>query len=93
MCSDMPTLWNFLMDLREIFDDTTPKFVSSQYEIELEYRLRRKRIVVFVRLARKENTKHIMKTGLIVSNLSDITFVRKYLSGLVNTFGQTSEAI
>ena len=87
----MSTLWQFATELKDIFDNVTPKFVHSKYEIELKYQIRTKRIIVFVKIFRKESTMHsVLKTGMPVYTLNDVHFVKQYLSGLIKTFVEDS---
>ena len=69
--------------LEEIFDEFTPKFVTKMHWIQLQYRLEKnKRILVVVKVLRKEAEKETLKSAMYVTHLRDVDFLRAYLARL-----------
>ena len=69
--------------LEEIFDEFTPKFVNKMHWLQLQYRVEKnKRILVFVRVYRKESEKETMKSAMYVMEIEHLDFLRAYLVGL-----------
>ena len=53
--------------LEEIFDEFTPKFVNKMHWLQLQYHVEKnKRILVFVRVYRKESEKETMQSAMYV---------------------------
>ena len=51
--------------LEEIFNEFTPKFVNKMHWLQLQYHVEKnKRILVFVRVYRKESEKETMKSAM-----------------------------
>ena len=72
--------------LEEIFDEFTPKFVNKMHWLQLQYRVEKnKRILVFVRVYRKESEKETMKSAMYVTEIEHLDFLRAYLVGLSTT--------
>ena len=72
--------------LKEIFDEFTPQFVNKMHWLQLQYRVEKgKRILVIVRIFRKNANKAIMKSAMYVVEVKDLDFLKEYLSGLVLT--------
>ena len=72
--------------LEEIFDEFTPKFVNKMHWLQLQYRVEKnKRILVFVRVYRKESEKETMKSAMYVTEIEHLDFLRAYLAGLCIT--------
>ena len=72
--------------LEDIFDEYTPQFVNKMHWIQLQYRVERnKRILVLVRIFRKNADKAVMKSAMYVLDVRDLDFLRAYLAGLVLT--------
>ena len=61
--------------LEEIFDEFTPKFVNKMYWIQLQYHVKNKRILVVVKVHRKEAEKEILKSPMYVTQLGDLDFL------------------
>ena len=69
--------------LEEIFDEFTPKFVNKMHWLQLQYRVEKnKRILVFVRVYRKESEKETMKSAMYVMEIEHLDFLQVYLAGL-----------
>ena len=69
--------------LEEIFDEFTPKFVNKMHWLQLQYRVEKnKRILVFVRVYRRESEKETMKSAMYVTEIEHLDFLRAYLTGL-----------
>ena len=69
--------------LEEIFDEFTPKFVNKMHWLQLQYRVEKnKRILVFVRVYRKESEKETMKSAMYVTEIEHLDFLQGYLAGL-----------
>ena len=69
--------------LEEIFDEFTPKFVNKMHWIQLQYSVEKnKRILVLVRVYRKESEKETMKSAMYVTQIEHLDFLRAYLAGL-----------
>ena len=69
--------------LEEIFNEFTPKFVNQMHWIQLQYHVEKnKRILVVVKVLRKEAEKEILKSAMYVTQLGDLDFLRAYLAGL-----------
>ena len=69
--------------LEEIFDELTPKFVNKMHWIQLQYHVEKnKRILVVVKVLRKEAEKETLKSAMYVTQLGDLDFLRAYLAGL-----------
>ena len=72
--------------LEEIFDEFTPQFVNKMHWLQLQYRVEKgKRILVIVRIFRKNADKAIMKSAMYVVKARDLDFLKAYLFGLVLT--------
>ena len=70
----------------EIFDEFTPQFFNKMHWLQLQYRVEKgKRILVIVRIFRKNADKAIMKSAMCVVEVRDLDFLKAYLSGLVLT--------
>ena len=62
--------------LEEIFDEFTPKFVNKMHWIQLQYRVEKnKRILVVVKVLRKEAEKEALKSAMYVTQLGDLDFL------------------
>ena len=70
--------------LEEIFDDEfTPKFVNKMHWIQLQYHVEKnKRILVVVKVLRKEAEKETLKSAMYVTKVGDLDFLRAYLARL-----------
>ena len=69
--------------LEEIFDEFTPKFVIKMHWIQLQYHVKKnKRILVVVKVYRKEAEKETLKSTIYVTQLEDLDFLLAYLAGL-----------
>ena len=69
--------------LEEIFDEFTPKFVNKMHWIQLQYSVEKnKRILVLVRVYRKESEKETMKSAMYVTQIEHLDFLQAYLAGL-----------
>ena len=69
--------------LEEIFDEFTPKFVNKIYWIQFQYHVEKnKRILVVVKVHRKEAEKETLKSAMYVTQLRDLDFLRAYLTRL-----------
>ena len=69
--------------LEEIFDEFTPKFVNKMHWIQLQYHVEKtKRILVVVKVLRKEAEKETLKSAMHVTQLGDLDFLRAYLARL-----------
>ena len=72
--------------LEEIFDEFTPQFINKMHWLQLQCRVEKgKRILVIVRIFRKNADKAIMKSAMYVVEARDLDFLKAYLSGLVLT--------
>ena len=72
--------------LKDIFDEFTPQFVNKMHWLQLQYRVEKgRRILVIVRIFRKNADKAIMKSAMYVIEERDLEFLKVYLSGLVLT--------
>ena len=72
--------------LEEIFDEYTPQFVNKMHWLQLQYKVERnRRILVLVRIFRKNGDKTVMKSAIYVLNIRDLDLLRAYLAGLVLT--------
>ena len=72
--------------LEDIFDEYTPKFVNKMHWIQLQYRVEKnRRILVFVRLFRKDGDRAVMKCAMYACSQEDLDFLRAYLAGIVLT--------
>ena len=72
--------------LEDIFDEFTPQFVNKMHWLQLQYRVEKgRRILVIVRIFRKNADKAIMKSAMYVIEERDLEFLKAYLSGLVLT--------
>ena len=61
--------------LKDIFDEFTPKFVNKMHWTQLEYRVEgNKRILVFVRVYKKESQKETLKSAMYVVKVEDLDF-------------------
>ena len=59
--------------LEEIFDEFTSKFVNKMHWIQLQYRVKKnKRILVVVKVHRKEAEKETLKSAMYVTQLGDV---------------------
>ena len=69
--------------LEEIFDEFTPKFVNKMHWIQLQYHVEKnKRILVVVKVLRKEAEKETLKSAMYVTQLGDLDFLQVYLARL-----------
>ena len=69
--------------LEEIFDEFTPKFVNKMHWIQLQYHVEKnKRILVVVKVHRKEAKRETMKSAMYVTQIGDLDFLRAYLARL-----------
>ena len=69
--------------LKEIFDEFTPKFVKKMHWIQLQYHVEKnKRILVVVKVLRKEAEKETLKSAMYVTQLGDLDLLQVYLAGL-----------
>ena len=84
----MSKIRHFQNCLEEIFDEFTPKFVNKMHWIQLQYRVEKnKRILVLVKVHRKEAEKQTLKSAMYVTQLQDLDFLRVYLARLSLTLG------
>ena len=82
----MSTIGHLQVILEKIFDEFTPQFVNKMHWLQLQYRVEKgKRILVIVRIFRKNADKAIMKSAMYVVEARDLDFLKAYLSGLVLT--------
>ena len=69
--------------LEEIFNEFTPKFVNKMHWIQLQYREEKnKRILVLVKVHRKEAEKETLKSAMYMTQLQDLDFLQVYLARL-----------
>ena len=69
--------------LEEIFDEFTPKVVNKMLWIQLQYCVEKnKRILVVVKVLRKEAEKETLKSDMYVTQLGDLDFLWAYLAKL-----------
>ena len=79
----MSKIGHFQNCLEEIFDEFTPKFVNKMHWIQLQYHVEKnKRILVVVKVLRKEAQKETLKSVMYVTQIRDLDFLRAYLAGL-----------
>ena len=72
--------------LEDIFNEFMPQFVNKMHWLQLQYRVEKGcRILVIVRIFRKNADKAIMKSAMYVIEERDLEFLKAYLSGLVLT--------
>ena len=72
--------------LEDIFDEFMPQFVNKMHWLQLQYRVEKgRRILVIVRILRKNADRAIMKSAMYVIEERDLEFLKAYLSGLVLT--------
>ena len=72
--------------LKDIFDEFTPQFVNKMHWLQLQYRVEKGyRILVIVRIFRKNADKAIIKSAMYVIEERNLEFLKAYLSGLVLT--------
>ena len=65
-----PLLHHVNEPLEEIFDEFTPKFVNKMHWIQLQYHVEKnKRILVLVKVHRKEAEKETLKSAMYVTQL------------------------
>ena len=82
----MSKIGHLQMLLKDIFDEFTPQFVNKMHWLQLQYRVEKgRRILVIVRIFRKNGEKAIMKSAMYVIEERDLDFLKAYLSGLVLT--------
>ena len=82
----MSKIGHLQMLLEDIFDEFTPQFVNKMHWLQLQYRVEKgHRILVIVRIFRKNGEKAIMKSAMYVIEERDLDFLKAYLSGLVLT--------
>ena len=82
----MSKIGHLQMLLEDIFDEFTPQFVNKMHWLQLQYRVEKgRRILVIVRIFRKNGEKAIMKSAMYVIEERDLDFLKAYLSGLVLT--------
>ena len=66
----MSKIGHFQNCLEEIFDEFTPKFVNKMHRIQLQYHVEKsKRILVLVKVHRKEAEKETLKSVMYVTQL------------------------
>ena len=79
----MSKIGHFQNCLEEIFDEFTPKFVNKMHWIQLQYHVENnKRILVVVKVLRKEAEKETLKSAMYVTQIRDLDFLQAYLAGL-----------
>ena len=62
--------------LEKFFDEFTPKFVNKMHWLQLQYHVEKnKRILVFVRVHRKESEKETMKSAMYVTEIEHLDFL------------------
>ena len=66
---------NLQHSLDKIIVEFTPKFLNKRHSIKMEYT-----VEVFVRIFHKNMDYTVLKSGMYVSELRDIDFLRAYLS-------------
>ena len=72
--------------LENVFNEFTPQFVNKMHWLQLQYRVEKnKRILVIVRIFRKNADKAIIKSAMYVIKRRDLEFLKAFLSGLVLT--------
>ena len=72
--------------LENIFDEFTPQFVNKMHWLQLQYKVeKQRRILVIVRIFRKNADKAIIKSAMYVIEARDLEFLKAFLSGLVLT--------
>ena len=72
--------------LENIFNEFTPQFVNKMHWLQLQYRVeKQRRILVIVRIFRKNTDKAIIKSAMYVIETRDLEFLKAFLSGLVLT--------
>ena len=72
--------------LENIFDEFMLQFINKMHWLELQYRVeKQRRILVIVRIFRKNADKAIIKSAMYVIETRDLDFLKAYLSGLVLT--------
>ena len=82
----MSKIGHLQMLLEDIFDEFMPQFVNKMHWLQLQYRVEKgRRILVIVRIFRKNGEKAIMKSAMYVIEERDLDFLKAYLSGLVLT--------
>ena len=82
----MSKIGHLQMLLEDIFDEFMPQFVNKMHWLQLQYRVEKgRRILVIVRIFRKNGEKAIMKSAMYVIEERDLDFLKANLSGLVLT--------
>ena len=72
--------------LEVIFNEFTPQFINKMRWLQLQYGVKKaKRILVIVRIFRKNADKAVMKSAMYLIETRDLDFLKGYLSGLVLT--------
>ena len=70
--------------LEEIFNEFTPKFVNKMHWIQLQYCVEKnKRILVVVKVLRKEAEKETLKSVMYVTQLGDLGLSASVFSRIV----------
>ena len=81
----MSKIRHFQNCLEEIFDEFTPKFVNKMHWIQLQYHVEKnKRILVVVKVLRKEAEKETLKSAIYVTQIRDLDFLRALFSWIVS---------
>ena len=76
----MSKIGHLQMLLEDIFDEFTPQFVNKIHWQQLQYRQEKgHRILVIVRIFRKNGEKAIMKSAMYVIEERDLDFLKAYL--------------
>ena len=72
--------------LENIFDQFMLQFINKMHSLQLQYRVeKQRRILVIVRIFRKNADKAIIKSAMYVIEARDLEFLKAFLSGLVLT--------
>ena len=81
----MSKIGHFQNCLEEIFDEFTPKFVNKMHWIQLQYRVEKnKRILVVVKVLRKEAEKETLKSAMYVTQIRDLGLSASVFSWIVS---------
>ena len=76
----MSKIGHFQNCLEEIFDEFTPKFVNKMHWIQLQYRVEKnKRILVLVKIHRKEAEKETLKSVTTTTRLGFSTSIFSWI--------------
>ena len=77
----MSKIGHFQNCVEEIFDEFTPKFVNKMHWIQLQYCVEKnKRILVVVKVHRKEAEKETLKSAMYLTQPHDFDFLQVYLA-------------